>query len=302
MIPLLTAQHLVKDYGTLRAVRDVSFEVFEGDVLGFLGPNGAGKSTTLRMLLSLIRPTAGTISVFGKNLATHRTEILSRVGCIIEKPDFYKYLTARQNLLLFARWSGHNIPNKKADELLEFVGLGDRGNHRVAGFSHGMRQRLGLAQALLNDPDLILLDEPTTGLDPQGIIEVRELILRLKNETRKTIVLSSHLLSEIELIANRVVIINKGQVVVQGLVSELLDSAALWVAFQVEDSRHAGEILRQSPFSENFTLVSPTEIQFQVSRTDIPRILEILVQQGVVVYAVESRRKLEDYFLKLTGI
>lgn len=301
MIPLLTAQHLVKDYGTLRAVRDVSFEVFEGDVLGFLGPNGAGKSTTLRMLLSLIRPTAGTIQVFGKNLATHRTEILTRVGCIIEKPDFYKYLTARQNLLLFARWSGLHIPHKKADELLEFVGLGDRGNHRVAGFSHGMRQRLGLAQALLNDPDLILLDEPTTGLDPQGIIEVRELILRLKNETRKTIVLSSHLLSEIELIANRVVIINKGQVVVQGKVSELLDAAALWVSFQVEDSQQAARMLRSSPYSQCFTIISPGEIQFQVGRSDIPKIIDLLVQGGMPVYAVESRRKLEDYFLKLIG-
>jgi ABC-type multidrug transport system ATPase subunit len=301
MLPLLSARSLVKDYGSFRAVHDVSFEVYPGDVFGFLGPNGAGKSTTLRMLLSLIRPTEGEIQVFGQDLHTHRTSILSRIGCIIEKPDFYKYLSARKNLQLFARWSATDIPNQKIDELLEFVGLGDRGKDKVAGFSHGMRQRLGIAQALLNDPELILLDEPTTGLDPQGIIEVRELILRLKNERNKTIVLSSHLLSEIELIANRMVIINKGKALVQGEVAQLLNSSELLVSFQVDDLEKAVSCIQHSPFAGMFTVSLTHEIQLQVNRQEVPVIIQLLMENGIAIYSVEGRRKLEDYFLKLTS-
>lgn len=301
MQPLLSVQHLVKDYGSFRAVADVSFDVYPGDVFGFLGPNGAGKSTTLRMLLSLIRPTAGSIQIFGKDLHSNRTRILSRIGCIIEKPDFYKYLSARTNLKLFARWSAQDIPDRKIDELLDFVGLGNRGNDKVAGFSHGMGQRLGIAQALLNDPELILLDEPTTGLDPQGIIEVRELILRLKNEKNKTIVLSSHLLSEIELIANRMVIINKGIALVQGEVSELLSSSELLVSFQLDNTEKAKEIILHSQYAPLLSGTQESGIQLQVNREEVPRIIHLFVEQGISVYSVESRRKLEDYFLKLTG-
>lgn len=300
MKPLLSARNLVKDYGSFRAVHDVSFDVYPGDVLGFLGPNGAGKSTTLRMLLSLIRPTEGQIHVFGNDLLTHRTSILSKIGCIIEKPDFYKYLSARKNLQLFARWSAQDISNAKVDELLEFVGLGDRGKDKVAGFSHGMRQRLGIAQALLNDPELILLDEPTTGLDPQGIIEVRELILRLKHERNKTIVLSSHLLSEIELIANRMVIINKGKALVQGEVSVLLNSTELFVSFHLDDVQKAITSLQNSKFSKAVTAQHPNELQLQINREEIPVIVKLFTDNGIAVYSVESRRKLEDYFLKLT--
>lgn len=301
MKSLLSVQHLVKDYGSFRAIQDVSFDVFPGDVFGFLGPNGAGKSTTLRMLLSLIRPTSGDIQIFGKELQAHRTQILSRVGCIIEKPDFYKYLSARSNLKLFARWSAKDIPDKKIDELLEFVGLGSRGKDKVAGFSHGMRQRLGIAQALLNDPDLILLDEPTTGLDPQGIIEVRELILRLKNEKNKTIVLSSHLLSEIELIANRMVILNKGIALVQGDVSELLSSSELLVSFQLDNLEMAKELIQNSIYANFLSGNQAYGIQLQVNREEVPKIIQLFVEKGIAVYSVESRRKLEDYFLKLTG-
>jgi ABC-2 type transport system ATP-binding protein len=189
----------------------------------------------------------------------------------------------------------------KIDELLEFVGLGDRGKDKVAGFSHGMRQRLGIAQALLNDPELILLDEPTTGLDPQGIIEVRELILRLKNERNKTIVLSSHLLSEIELIANRMVIINKGKALVQGEVAQLLNSSELLVSFQVDDLEKAVSCIQHSPFAGMFTVSLTHEIQLQVNRQEVPVIIQLLMENGIAIYSVEGRRKLEDYFLKLTS-
>ena len=190
---IIKVEHLAKNFGSFEAVKDVSFAVNKGDVFGFLGPNGAGKSTTIRCLLSLIQPDKGTIELFGKSLNNDRSAILRNIGSIIEKPDFYKYLSAQKNLEIFARVSGAQVSSKEIAEMLDFVGLGNRAKHKVKGFSHGMKQRLGIAQTLLHKPELIILDEPTTGLDPQGIIEIRNLILRLKNEQNKTILLSSHL-------------------------------------------------------------------------------------------------------------
>ncbi len=161
---IIEVENLAKRFGTFEAVKDVSFSVNRGDVFGFLGPNGAGKSTTIRCLLSLITPDAGSIKLFGKSFKTDRSAILSNIGSIIEKPDFYKYLSAQKNLEIFARVSGANVSKKEIQEMLEFVGLGDRGKHKLGGFSHGMKQRLGIAQTLLHKPDLIILDEPTTGL------------------------------------------------------------------------------------------------------------------------------------------
>ncbi|MFM9006745.1 MAG: ABC transporter ATP-binding protein, partial [Flavobacteriales bacterium] len=184
--PIIEVKGLQKFFGAFEAVKDVKFTVNKGDVFGFLGPNGAGKSTTMRCMLSLIKPNAGQIRLFGKNLQTDRNTILARVGSIVEKPDFYKYLSAQKNLEIFARISGASVDKRAILATLDFVGLAGREKDKVGGFSHGMRQRLGIAQTLLHQPDLIVLDEPTTGLDPQGIIEVRDLILRLKNEQLKT--------------------------------------------------------------------------------------------------------------------
>ena len=183
-IKIVEVKNLVKNYGNFCAVKDVSFDVYQNDVFGFLGPNGAGKSTTIRTILSLISPTSGTINLFGKSLITNRNYALSKIGCIVEKPDFYKYLSAKKNLEIFARISGMSISKTKVSELIEFVGLTGRENDKLSGFSHGMKQRLGIAQTLLHDPELIILDEPTTGLDPQGIIDIRNLILQLKNEKK----------------------------------------------------------------------------------------------------------------------
>jgi ABC-2 type transport system ATP-binding protein len=242
---IIEVKNLVKDYGKFRAVDDVSFDVFQGDVFGFLGPNGAGKSTTIRTMLTLISATSGDIKIFGKELNAHRKEILSEIGCIVEKPDFYKYLSAQKNLEIFARVSGKKVSKSKIAEVIEFVGLKGRENDKVNGFSHGMRQRLGIAQTLIHDPKLIILDEPTTGLDPQGILDIRNLILQLKNERNKTVLLSSHILSEIELIANRMVIISKGKTLVQGNVRELLDEKVLLVSFAVNDQKKAISILQK---------------------------------------------------------
>ncbi|MFZ9454869.1 MAG: ABC transporter ATP-binding protein, partial [Bacteroidia bacterium] len=284
--------------GKFCAVSDVSFDVYENDVFGFLGPNGAGKSTTLRMLLSLIKPTHGTIALFEKSLSDHRSAILSKVGCIVEKPDFYKYLSAQKNLEVFARISGIGISKTKIAELLEFVGLQGRANDKVSGFSHGMKQRLGIAQTLLHDPDLIILDEPTTGLDPQGIIDVRNLILHLKHEKRKTVILSSHILSEIERIANRMIIINKGKTVVQGNVADLVSSSALIVTFNLTPVDKALEVLQHSNFSACKTLVNNASLTLQTHADAIAQINAMFCSNDIQVSGIEVKRQLEDYFLQ----
>jgi ABC-type multidrug transport system ATPase subunit len=296
---IVEVKNLVKNYGTFCAVKDVSFDVFENDVFGFLGPNGAGKSTTIRTILSLIKPTSGTINLFGKSLTENRNFILSKIGCIVEKPDFYKYLSAQKNLELFARISGNSITKLKISELIDFVGLNGREKDKVSGFSHGMKQRLGIAQTLLHNPDLIILDEPTTGLDPQGIIDIRNLILQLKNEKNKTVIISSHILSEIELIANRMIIINKGKTLVQGGVSELLNSQEIIVVFKTDASDKALFILKQSPFSNCETTVQDSSILIHTSSDSIPIINKLFCDNDINVSSIETKRKLEDYFLRL---
>ncbi|MBP6091286.1 MAG: ABC transporter ATP-binding protein [Crocinitomicaceae bacterium] len=296
---IIDVQHLAKSFGNFEAVKDVSFSVQRGDVFGFLGPNGAGKSTTIRCMLSLITPDKGTIYLFGKSLQTHRQEILRNIGSIIEKPDFYKYLSAEKNLEIFARISGADVTRKDILEMLDFVGLSDRGRHKVGGFSHGMKQRLGIAQTLLHKPDLIVLDEPTTGLDPQGIIEVRNLILRLKNEQNKTILLSSHQLSEIELIANRMVIINQGKSIVEGTVSELLQAEEINVKINVDDSEKAVRCLNDVAQVKSVSVRTNNEVEVLVNKNDVALINKVLVANDVAVFALEPKRKLEDYFIQI---
>lgn len=223
MQPVVQVTNLSKHYKNIKAVDALSFTVNEGDVYGFLGQNGAGKSTTIRMLLTLIEPTEGEIELFGLKLHKHRKEILRNIGAIIEKPDVYKYLSAYNNLKLFARMSGINPTDKQLMQQLEMVGLKDRAHDKVKTFSQGMKQRLGIAIALIHDPRLIILDEPTNGLDPQGIADIRNLILHLSREMKKTLLVSSHLLNEMEQIATRLLIIDKGKKLVEGTTSELFD-------------------------------------------------------------------------------
>ncbi|MDP2187746.1 MAG: ABC transporter ATP-binding protein [Sphingobacteriaceae bacterium] len=298
--PIVEVRQLTKAYGKFQALHEVNFEVHRGDVFGFLGPNGAGKSTTIRILLSLISADSGTLSLFGMPLATHRREILQKIGCIVEKPDFYKYLSARRNLEIFGRVSGADTSKRNIDAMLAFVGLEGRANDKLGGFSHGMRQRLGLAQALLHQPELIVLDEPTTGLDPQGIIDIRELILQLSREQGKTIILSSHLLSEIELIANRMVIINKGRSLAEGSVKELLNAEELVVTFELNDGAAAVALLQQRP-EVVLREQHDNRLTLQINREEVPELNQWLQSQGLRVYAIESKRKLEDYFLKLVN-
>jgi ABC-type multidrug transport system ATPase subunit len=296
---IIEVSNLVKFYGKFKAVDDASFDVYRGDVYGFLGPNGAGKSTTIRTLLSLIKPSSGQIKIFGKDLEKNRGRILSKIGCIVEKPDFYNYLSAEKNLKIFARISGVNVPQKKVHEMIDFVGLKGRAKDKVREFSHGMKQRLGIAQTLLNDPELIILDEPTTGLDPQGIIDIRNLILQLKTEHNKTILLSSHILAEIELIANRMVIINKGKTVVQGDVKDLLNAQDMVVVFQVDDSEKAKQLVQNSSLKVAIDRTDGNNLAIHISQDKVPILNKMFCDNGIQVFSIEAKRKLEDYFLKL---
>lgn len=291
---------LTKKFKELTAVNNLNLNVYRGDVFGFLGPNGAGKSTTIRMMLSLIKPTGGEIKLFGKSLNENRIEILRKVGAIVEKPDFYLYLTAYKNLEILGKVSGADVSKKKIMEMLELVGLAKRYNSKVKTFSHGMKQRLGLAQALLHDPELIILDEPTTGLDPQGMKEVRELVLYLSREKGKTIFLSSHILREVEIIANRMIIINKGTTQVEGEVGKLLDSQNVSASIDVNDTGAAMELISRTEWKEAASLQEGGGIVMTVNKEDLHKINRLLVENNIQVNSLVPSRSLEEYFLRIT--
>ena len=299
MSSIVSVSQLEKRFGTFQALRGVDFDVYPGDVFGFLGPNGAGKSTAMRCMLGLIRADHGDIRIFNQSLEINTVAILGRIGNIIEKPDFYKYLSAEVNLKIFARMANHSISTKSIHEILDFVGLLDRRKDKVKGFSHGMRQRLGIAQTLLADPDLIVLDEPTTGLDPQGIIDVRELILRLKHEKGKTIILSSHQLQEVELIANRMVIINQGHTVVEGEVSTLLNEQDCTVKMSSDNNAKVQHLLETRFFTSNVQHENNDVIIFPMKKEKIPTFIEVCVQESIGIFEVESKKQLENYFIQM---
>lgn len=297
---VIEIKSLTKDFKDLRAVNNLNLSVYKGDVFGFLGPNGAGKSTTIRMLLSLIKPTSGAINLFGKSLESARIDILKKIGAIVEKPDFYGYMSAYKNLEILGKISGKEITKTRIMEVLELVGLEKRYKSKVKTFSHGMKQRLGIAQSLLHDPELIILDEPTTGLDPQGMKEIRDLIIYLSREKGKTLFLSSHILYEVELVANRMIIINKGTTKVEGYVKDLLNAKKLKVSFEVDDEQKVKQLISQSGWKEKFETNSKTVFIFSLENDEIALLNKYLVENSVSVSAVVPTRSLEDYFLKIT--
>lgn len=300
MEKILEVQHLSKVFGTVKAVQDVSFTVYKGDIYGFLGPNGSGKSTTIRMVLNLIKPDGGEVLLFGKRLRDDRHAVLSRIGALIERPDFYTYLSAFENLDILARYSGIRHQKARIMELLEIVHLADRAHDKVKTFSQGMKQRLGIAQTLLHDPDLIILDEPVNGLDPQGIKDMREMIIRLNSEMGKTLIVSSHILREMELISNRMIVISKGKVVVEGEVRKLLENEEQQLILIASDAAKALEVLRQAFPKLNFERNRLDEIHATLPATSIPLVNESLVRAGVGVKQLITRNNLEDFFLQNT--
>jgi len=297
---LVTVSHLTKNFKNHKAVDDLSFTVQEGDVYGFLGQNGAGKSTTIRMLLSLVKPSEGHIEIFGMDLRKERRKILSQVGAIIEKPDMYKYLSGYENLSLFARMSGPGITRREIMAQLEIAGLAGRENDKVRTYSQGMKQRLGIAVALIRNPRLIILDEPTNGLDPQGITDVRNLILHLSRHLNKTIIVSSHLLHEIEQVSTRMLIIDEGRKMMEGPISTLMDREKTVVEAEVTDTDDAVRLLESSSWFSYLQKKTGRQLIFQLPESLIPELNRELVHLGIPVKSLQPKNSLESYFLSLT--
>jgi ABC-2 type transport system ATP-binding protein len=296
MTDVLRAENLTKTIKGTTIVDSISFSVGSGEVFGFLGPNGAGKTTTIRMLVGLIRPTAGRVLIAGRDLHEDFEAALSTIGCIVETPDLYRFLTGRQNLEHFARMLA-GVGPERIEEVARLVHLDHRLDDRVGTYSLGMRQRLGIAQALLGRPRLLILDEPANGLDPAGIREIRQLFRDLA-ATGLSIFISSHLLAEIELMCDRVAIIHKGRVVTTGSVKELISSRRE-IELRVDDAQRASEVLCaiSIPFERrNGSLVLGTEPE------KIPMIVTRMVEAGVDIHEVTSRAQtLEEMFLEATG-
>ena len=283
--------HSLRKKRRIQAVKNLNLEIHAGQVYGFLGPNGAGKTTTIRMLLDLILPTEGNAYIYGQHVRRQHG-VLRRVGAIVEGASFYNFLSGRRNLEVLARTANQYDP-ARIDALLEQVGLTERAHQRVKGYSTGMKQRLGLAAALLTDPDLLILDEPTNGLDPSGMHEVRQFIRELVDEQGKTVFLSSHLLNEVEMVCDRVAIINMGEIVREGAVRELLaGKASLHVEALPLDK--AAAVLR-----DNWTVsTNGQRLSVEAAREDVPQVVRRLVEHGVNVFEVTHQRQtLEEYFL-----
>ncbi|HEY90721.1 MAG TPA: ABC transporter ATP-binding protein [Dehalococcoidia bacterium] len=295
---ILRTTGLAKRFGTLTAVKDLNLELHRGEVFGFLGPNGAGKSTTVGMILGLIAPTAGTIELFGLNLKSNLWAVLRRVGAVVEAPAFYPYLSGRDNLEALARAIG-DIPQEKIDEVLERVNLADRARDKYRNYSLGMKQRLGIASTLLRDPELIILDEPASGLDPAGNKEVRDLIPRLAHENR-AVFLCSHLLHEVEQVCDRVAIVKEGVMIACAPMQELLTRGQT-LRVSVDNPEQAAAILGDlswvtSVKVENDYLVVSTPGE------SASRVNAALAGQNIFASELVSHgASLESVFLQLTG-
>ena len=293
---MVETRGLTKHYGkSIVAVDGLELNVNRGEVYGFLGPNGAGKTTTLRMLLGLIRPTAGTARVVGAEPGSPAS--LMKVGAIVETPAFYPYLTGYENLRLLAIYCG--VPLKRVDSTLEEVELTPRARHKFSTYSMGMKQRLGVAAALLKEPELLILDEPTNGLDPQGMADVRNLIISLGKGNR-TVLVSSHLLGEVEQMCTRIGVIRKGKLVAEGTIDELRGAATLTVRAAPADK--AREVLEKGSGAENVKVIADGSFSLKVDLRHTAEINRQLVEAGVAVTELHANeRSLEDIFMELTG-
>ena len=297
---LIRVRGISKKLKEIQAVDRLSLEVYSGDVYGFLGPNGSGKSTTIRMLLSLVKPDEGDIEIFGLPLQRHHKDILGRIGALVEAPDLYEYLSAFKNLELLSFYTGKPASTMRITEVLELVGLEKRAMSKVKTYSKGMKQRLGIAQALLHDPELLILDEPGIGLDPAGVKDIRELIRYLNQELNKTIFLSSHQLNEIEQLSTRMIIINNGRRIVEGSVEELLQKHHFHTLIQVDDPQRAIRYIKESHFDISAAEIEGNGLHIRCQRELVPLINRYLNENGIMVKTISQQQRLEDYFLGLT--
>ena len=299
-IHAIATRNLSKHFGQRSAVEQLNLEVPEGEIFGFLGPNGSGKTTTIRLLLSLIRPTNGDAEIFGQSIRRAYPKYLQQVGALVDEADFYGNLSALANLKLLARINT-GVEDARCLEVLQLVDLHDRAYDRVKTYSHGMRQRLGIAQAILHRPRLLILDEPTTGLDPQGMHEVRQMIRSFASEQGMTVFLSSHLLNEVEQICTSMAVLNEGKLVVSGPVDQFLS-----VETATLTELNAKPLSAAKAALENLAIVSDVEeingrLRFRVDHQHRPEITRLLSEKGVDIYSLTPVSRLEDYFLSLFG-
>jgi ABC-type multidrug transport system ATPase subunit len=297
---VLKTENLSKSFRHINAVQSLNIDVNEGDVYGFLGPNGAGKTTTIRMILRLIRPSSGRILVYGHDNRADYLEAMKRIGALVEIPAFYPYMSAWRNLEILGRMSG-GVERKRIDEVLELVGLFQRRNDEVRGFSQGMRQRLGLGQALLMKSRFVILDEPTNGLDPHGTVDVRNLILHLHRTENVTFMISSHLLYEIEMICNRVGIIREGQLIVQGDVGGLLSAQTGYVVLRASPAEKAEAVVRGLDWCAGIDKMPDGSMNVKADPGRTAEMNAKLVQAGVAVGEISPKKMtLEEYFMKVS--
>lgn len=295
---VLQTRELTKNYGQHVAVDHLNMEVQRGEIFGFLGPNGAGKTTTIRMALGLITPTSGAVEVLGQDVVTHGAEILPHVGALVETPALYPYLSGRGNLHAMAAITA--VPETRIDGILELVGLADRQHDKVRTYSLGMKQRLGIAVALLNDPDLLILDEPANGLDPGGIVEMREMLRTLAAQG-KTIFISSHVLAEVQQLCTRVAIVNLGKLITEATIDALVQSNGEFVV-QVEDAAGALALIRQQPWGHTAHLDAEGQIITTAPEQRGRNLAQFLVTAGFAPDALNAHAaSLEEVFLRLTG-
>ena len=294
---ILEVNNLSKTYKNFKAIDDISFQVNKGDIYGFLGPNGAGKSTTLRMILGLIKPEKGDIKLNGSFVNFKNKKYLNNIGALIERRDFYKNLSAYQNLKILYSMSRVNNPEIIHDVLHE-VDLFDRKDDKVGSYSQGMKQRLGIAQTLLHNPQLIILDEPSNGLDPQGQADMRELILKINKDKGITVIISSHILAEIEKIANRMIVINKGQKIIEGDVGKLMSSESIKISIKTTSNKEIENFFnsRDIAYDSNDDLYTISWLE-----KNIDQLVKELHDNNISIFEIKQLRTLEEYFLNLTN-
>ncbi|WP_191562121.1 ABC transporter ATP-binding protein [Metabacillus idriensis] len=300
----LEVQSLTKRIGKKTIVDDVSFQVEKGEIFGLLGPNGAGKTTIIRMIVSLINRTGGNVIINGHNLDDSFKEAMSEIGAIVENPEFYKYMSGLKNIRHYERMAVKEISEERRSEIIKLVGLEDAIHQKVKTYSLGMRQRLGVAQSLLHSPSLLILDEPTNGLDPQGIREFRDYLRGLANQGISVLV-SSHLLSEMQLMCDRFAIIEKGKLIHISSINESFDENAKItreVLFEVSDSSNAAILIKENGLYKEAIEVNGEQLKLHIDKEKTMEINQLLVSNGIGVYGIASHKAtLEDRFLELTN-
>jgi ABC-2 type transport system ATP-binding protein len=292
---ILSIKNLNKRFGSLQALKNVSFEIHKGNVYGILGPNGSGKSTTLGIILNVVNKTSGEYSWFGGTMQTH--EALKKVGAIIERPNFYPYMTAKENLELVCKIKGINYA--KVNEKLELVGLVDRQDSKFSTFSLGMKQRLAIASALLNDPEILILDEPTNGLDPQGIHQIRDIIKHIAAQGT-TILLASHLLDEVEKVCTHALVLRKGEVLYSGLVDGM-SANEVFFELQADDTENLMSVLKTHPAVKTSINEEAKVLVYLKDKLEAKELNQFLFENNIVLsHLVKRKNSLEEQFLELT--